>query len=64
MIIATESSQAPGGWLEVLKEQVDRLKYGVVQVVVHDRRVVQIECTHKIRFDKPEGSSGGSKAQS
>jgi len=41
-------------WIEILKEQVGSLQFGVVQIVVHDRRVVQIERTEKFRFDKPE----------
>jgi hypothetical protein len=44
-------SQPP--WLHVLQEQVQSLEFGIVQIVVHDRRVVQIERTEKFRFDKP-----------
>jgi hypothetical protein len=32
---------------------VESLRYGAVQIVVHEARVVQIEKTEKIRFDKP-----------
>lgn len=31
-------------------EAVRSLRYGSVEVVVHDSRVVQIECKKKIRF--------------
>lgn len=38
-------------WLEVVQQQVGSLRFGVVQVVVHESRVVQIEKTEKIRFE-------------
>jgi hypothetical protein len=41
-------------WIDLLKEQVGSLRYGVVQIVVHDRRVVQIERTEKFRFEGAE----------
>ena len=41
-------------WLQTVRRQVGSLRFGVVQVVVHDSRVVQIEKTEKIRFEKTE----------
>ena len=43
-------------WLEAVRSQVGSLRFGVVQIVVHDARVVQIEKTEKIRFDKSEAN--------
>lgn len=43
----------PANWLEVVAEQIGTLRFGVLQIVVHDGRVVQIEKTEKIRLDKP-----------
>jgi hypothetical protein len=40
----------PANWLELVAEQVDQLRFGVVQIVVHDSRVVQIERTEKVRL--------------
>jgi hypothetical protein len=42
-------------WQRLVAEQVESLRFGVVQIVVHDGRVVQIEKTEKVRLDKPEG---------
>lgn len=42
----------PANWLEVVAEQIASLRFGVVQIVVHDGRVVQIEKTEKVRLDK------------
>lgn len=30
------------------------IKYGAVEVLIHDSRVVQVEKTEKIRFDLPK----------
>lgn len=37
-------------WLEIVRENVESLRYGVVQIVVHDARVTQIERTEKTRL--------------
>jgi hypothetical protein len=40
-------------WLETVRRQVGSLEFGVVQIVVHGARVVQIERTEKIRLETP-----------
>lgn len=40
-------------WLEVVERQVGALKFGSVQITVQDGRVVQIETSVKVRFDRP-----------
>jgi hypothetical protein len=42
-------------WLALVKAQVQDLRFGVVQLVVHDGRVTQIERTEKTRLgsDRP-----------
>ena len=44
-------------WLGVVQSQVKSLHFGVVQIVVHDSRVVQIERTERLRLDKSEPGS-------
>jgi hypothetical protein len=39
-------------WLEIVAKQVESLRFGMVQIVIHDNRVVQIEKTEKVRLDK------------
>jgi hypothetical protein len=39
-------------WLEVVQRQVGSLRYGVVQIVVHDSQVTQIEKTERVRLGK------------
>ncbi|HVU07374.1 MAG TPA: YezD family protein [Verrucomicrobiae bacterium] len=43
-------------WVEVVRQQVESLRYGVVQIVVHDSRVTQIEKTERVRLEKPRSS--------
>ena len=44
-------------WLEVVRQQVGSLSYGVVQIVVHDSQVTQIEKTERVRLDKPRAKT-------
>ncbi len=44
------SSGAPD-WLEVVRRQVESLRYGIVQITVHANQVVQIERTERLRFE-------------
>jgi hypothetical protein len=39
-------------WLEIVREQVGSLRYGVVEIIVHDSRVTQIGKTERVRLDK------------
>lgn len=48
-----EQGSAAPAWLEIVRQQVDTLNYGVVQIVVHGSRVVQIERTEKVRLENP-----------
>lgn len=41
-------------WLELVVQNVKSLRYGVVEIVVHDSRVIQIEKTERVRLDKAE----------
>ena len=49
-------------WLELVIQQVGSLRYGVVEIVVHDSRVIQIEKTERLRLDKaPVGNRSDRK---
>jgi hypothetical protein len=39
-------------WLELVIQHVGSLRYGVVEIVVHDSRVIQIEKTERVRLEK------------
>lgn len=38
-------------WVEVIRQHVASLRFGVIQVVIHEGRVVQIERTEKYRLN-------------
>jgi hypothetical protein len=44
-------------WLEEVRRQVESLRFGVVQIVVHDSRVTQIEKTERLRLDQVRSKS-------
>ena len=50
-------SNAVPDWIDLVREKVAGLRYGVVQLIVHDGRVTQIERTEKTRL-----VSGGREA--
>jgi hypothetical protein len=45
-------------WIALVREKVEGLRYGVVQLVVHDGRVTQIERTEKTRLSGPREADG------
>ena len=46
-------TQALPEWLTFVRSQVESLKFGTVQITVHDSKVVQIERIEKTRLDRP-----------
>jgi hypothetical protein len=51
--IVRSPAEAQPEWVRLVREKVESLNYGVVQLVVHDGRVTQIERTEKTRL-KPD----------
>jgi hypothetical protein len=45
-------------WLEIVVQHVKSLRYGVVEIVVHDSRVIQIEKTERVRLDRTDNRLG------
>jgi hypothetical protein len=50
---ADAATGAGRDWLEIVRRQVDSLRFGMVQIVVHDSQVTQIEKTERLRLEKP-----------
>ncbi len=57
-----QSSKNPNGairaeqrtaWVDLVRHYVSSLDFGVLQIVVHGARVVQIERTERIRIQDP-----------
>ncbi len=52
--LAAESGDTK--WLELVIQNVKSLRFGVVEIVVHDSRVIQIEKTERVRLDQAKKS--------
>lgn len=46
-------------WLALVREKVEGLRFGVVQLVVHEGRVTQIERTEKTRLTSARDIEAG-----
>jgi hypothetical protein len=62
--MSTHSDSAPdstagnvSAWIEIVRQKVESLRFGVVQIVVHDGKVTQIERTEKTRLGGSRESS-------
>jgi len=54
MKVEIANQQIPPEWVGIVVRQVESLRFGVVQITVHDARVVQIEKTEKVRLESGE----------
>jgi hypothetical protein len=45
------NQQEPSDWMDLVREKVRTLRFGVVQIVVHDSKVTQIERTERTRLN-------------
>lgn len=55
---SVSAGDSPKGdeWEAVVQQLVSTLRFGVVQITVHESRVVQVERTEKVRFAQPAAS--------
>ncbi|TAE77906.1 MAG: DUF2292 domain-containing protein [Verrucomicrobia bacterium] len=53
----TQADATPD-WLDVVRRNVESLRYGSVQITVHDGRVTQIESVERTRFTTSRDESG------
>lgn len=50
MSATTIDSHSPEPWLEVVRQKVAAIRFGSVQITVHEGRVTQVESLEKTRF--------------
>ena len=55
-IVVPKNAASEPGWLELVRQHVGSLRYGVVQIVVHDGHVTQIEKTERVRLEHRAGT--------
>ena len=60
---ATTEDITAESWLEVVRRKVAAIRFGSVQITVHEGRVTQVEAVEKTRLvpDKAEAAAGRSK---
>ena len=51
-----DQGNATPDWIALVREKVAGLRYGLVQITVHEGRVTQIERTEKTRLPPLQGS--------
>ena len=45
-----EATVTAEAWLAIVREKVEAMRFGSVQIVVHEGRVTQVESTEKTRL--------------
>ncbi len=55
--VSPEQRASDPNWLQVVAEKVQTMRFGVIQIVVHDSKVVQIERTERTRYDVPRSAA-------
>ena len=58
MSATTFDSASSDPWLEVVRQKVASIRFGSVQVTVHDGRVTQVESLEKTRFSTTSDDPG------
>ena len=53
----TTANQLKTTWLERIADSIEGLKYGHVQITIHDGKIVQIDRLERRRFDGPQEAS-------
>jgi hypothetical protein len=46
----TNTEPTAESWLEIVRQRVEAMRFGSVQIVVHEGRVTQVESTEKTRL--------------
>lgn len=51
MNTSTRTTETSEDWLQIVRRKVESLRFGVVQIIVHEGKVTQIESTEKTRLE-------------
>jgi hypothetical protein len=50
--ISAPAATADQNWQEIVRQHVESLRFGTVEIIIHDSRVIQIEKTERVRLTK------------
>ncbi len=56
------SKELDSAWLDRIIASVEGLRYGHVQIVIHDGKIVQIDRLERQRFDQPPSTVPAAQA--
>lgn len=46
----SENAAGKQAWFDLVRDRVGGLRFGIVQIVIHDGRVTQVESTERVRL--------------
>jgi hypothetical protein len=49
-------SESPEPWIEIVRQKLASMRFGSIQLVVHEGRVTQVESLEKTRIPAEQGS--------
>jgi hypothetical protein len=52
----SQTDQAESDWLKIVKQHIEPLNYGSVEITIHNSQVVQINKIERLRFQKNESA--------
>lgn len=58
MTTTAHSEPAAEPWIDVVRRKVGAMRFGSVQIVIHEGRVTQVESTEKTRLAEPATTNG------
>ena len=57
------TDDAGQNWQEIVRQHVESLRFGTVEIIIHDSRVIQIEKTERVRLGKSRAGSAADTAR-
>ena len=55
--------QPPEPWIEIIRRKVGAMRFGSVQLTIHDGRVTQVESTEKTRLPAEQDDTRSSRKE-
>ena len=49
---SAQVANADQNWQEIVRQHVESLRFGTVEIIIHDSHVIQIEKTERVRLTK------------
>jgi hypothetical protein len=63
VMIMANSEQYNQLWMDRIQDHIKGLKFGTVQITIHDGKIVQIDRTERSRFDSIDGNGHQAKSK-